>query len=270
MVLYNIYTHKLKSKAARALFIIGMNLIILPVLLFWTLLGIGLFPAAILYMKFIRGWSIQYLTRKCIWIYGRGWQFLTGFFVIFDPPQFEQDPFPESGIIVVNHRSFFDTYCMNMLPVSDICFAVRNWPFKIPIYNLFMNLAGYLNLEKFSWQKSVDTSKATLKNKGFILFFPEGHRSTTWEMTHFYSGAFKLAIQTNTPIIPVCLTGTQDMLPKGRLYLTPARIKMKVLAPVFPGEFQGEIKHHKLKKKVREQMDEHLTQMDKPHEKTIF
>ena len=262
MVLYNFYTHTLQNKAATALFIFLMNLVILPWLLLWTILGIGLFPLAFLFMKFVLGWSTQYLTRKCIWIYGRVWQFLTGFFVIFDPPRFDPSPFPESGIIVVNHRSFFDTYCMNMLPVSDVCFAVRDWPFKIPIYNLFMSLSGYLNIEKFSWEKSVAVSRATLENKGFVLFFPEGHRSKTKEMTNFYSGAFKLAVQTNTPVIPVCLTGTQDLLPKGRFYLTPAKIKMKVLNPVFPDQFQGEMKHQTLKKVIKQQMDEHLTQMD--------
>jgi len=263
MVLYNFYTHTLQNKFATAIFIILMNLILLPLILLWTVVGIGLFPLVFLFMKFIQGMSTQYLTRKCIWIYGRVWQFLTGFFVIFDHLQFDPDLFPESGIIVVNHRSFFDTYCMNMLPVSDVCFAVRDWPFKIPVYNLFMKLSGYLNIEKFSWEKSIATSRATLGNKGFVLFFPEGHRSTNPETTHFYSGAFKLAVETNTPVIPVCLTGTQDLLPKGRFYITPARIKMKVLDPVFPDQFQGEMKHQTLKKQVKQQMNEHLTQMDK-------
>jgi 1-acyl-sn-glycerol-3-phosphate acyltransferase len=81
-------------------------------------------------------------------------------------------------------------------------------------------------------------------------------------MTHFYSGAFKLAVQTNTPVIPVCLTGTQDLLPKARFYLTPARIKMKILDPVFPDQFQGEMRHQNLKKRVKQQMGEHLTQME--------
>ena len=46
MVLYNFFTHTLQNKAATALFIFLMNLIILPLILLWTLLGIGLFPLA--------------------------------------------------------------------------------------------------------------------------------------------------------------------------------------------------------------------------------
>lgn len=262
MVLYNFYTHRLQNKFSTALFIILMNIVLIPLILLWTVVGIGLFPLCFFFMKFIQGMSTQSLTRKCIWIYGRVWQFLTGFFVIFDPLQFDPDLFPESGIIVVNHRSFFDTYCMNMLPVSDLCFAVRDWPFKIPVYNLFMKLAGYLNIEKFSWEKSIAASRETLENKGFVVFFPEGHRSASPQTTHFYSGAFKLAVETNRPVIPVCLTGTQDLLPRGRFYLTPARIKTKVLAPVFPDQFQGAMKHQTLKKQIKQQMNEQLTQMD--------
>jgi 1-acyl-sn-glycerol-3-phosphate acyltransferase len=274
LVFYNFYTHKLRNRIAAALFIFLMNLILLMLLVGWTFLGIVLFPLAFLFMKYIQGWSAQCLTRKCIWVYGRVWQFITGFFVAFDPPLLDPDQFHNPGIIVVNHRSFLDTYCMNMLPVSNICFAVRNWPFKIPLYSLFMALAGYLNVEKIPWEKFVSISKQIINNKGFILFFPEGHRSRTKDLTHFYSGAFKLAVETNSPVIPVCLTGTQNLLPRGRHYLTPARIKMKVLDPVFPDQFQGEMKHQKLKKLVKQQMDEQLTKMDDTvaifHEKTLF
>ena len=273
MVVYNFFTYKLQKKVGAALFIFMMNLILLPLLVGWTFLGACLFPLAILYMKFVQGSSTRYLTRKCIWIYGRVWQFLTGFFVIFDPPRFHPDQFKSPGIIVVNHRSFLDTFCMNMLPVSHLCFAVKNWPFKIPLYNLFMNLAGYLNVEKFPWEKSVSISKQTFEDAGFVLFFPEGHRNKAEGLAHFYSGAFKLAAETNNPVIPICLTGTQDLLPKGRYYMTPARIKMEVLDPIFPDQFQGKMKHQKLKKFVKQQMEEHLTKMDdhtESYEKAIF
>jgi len=260
--LYEFYTSRLQNRSGGIVFILLMNLILIPGIILWTLTGLVLFPLVFVFMKYIQGHTTSRITRWCIWIYGKVWQFLSGTFVIFDPVQYQSNQYREPAIIVVNHRSFFDTYCMNMLPESNVCFAVRDWPFKIPVYNLFMNLARYLNIEKHSWEKCLDRSQQTLDEKGLVLFFPEGHRTRTGQMTRFHSGAFKLAVETNTPVIPVCLTGTQDLLPRGRHHMRPARIKMKILDPVFPHDFSGELKHQDMKKQVKALMKNQLALMD--------
>ncbi|MDA3788690.1 MAG: lysophospholipid acyltransferase family protein [Desulfobacula sp.] len=258
----NLLKNSLNKKGLRYAHILLMNLITLPLIIGWTIIGMVLFPLAFFFMKFVQGYSSSFLTRKCIWIYGRVWQFMLSPFVIFTLQEIHGQPFKNPGIIVVNHRSFFDTYCMNMMPISDVCFAVRAWPFKIPFFNIFMNLAGYLDIENFSWKKILEISKRNIKNNSFILFFPEGHRSKDKSMTHLYSGAFKLAIENNVPMIPICLTGTQILLPPNRYYLTPARIKMKVLDPVFPDQFTGDMKHVAFKKHVKNLMETSIKQMD--------
>ncbi|MEA2059566.1 MAG: lysophospholipid acyltransferase family protein [Thermodesulfobacteriota bacterium] len=260
--LYAFYTERLQRSKRGALFLMTMNFFLITAIVFWTFAGLLLFPLAFIFLKFAAGKSTQWITRWCIWIYGRVWQFFTSLFVTFGPALYRPDQFTVPGIIVANHRSFFDTYCMNMLPVYDVCFVVRDWPFKIPVYNIFMYMAAYMNIEKFSWEKCIERSRQTLARGGFVLFFPEGHRSRTWRMTRFYSGAFKMAVETGAPIIPICLTGTEDLLPPGRKYMAPARIKMKVLKPVNPKDFQGKMKQQQMKKKVKQLMSEELVAME--------
>lgn len=262
MTIYTLCENNINNRTIRYLAIGIMNLIGIPLILFWTITGIFLFPLAFVFMKTILGYSTLYLTRKCIWIYGRVWQWLLSLFVEFVPPVINGNPFKESGIIVVNHRSFFDTYCMNMMPVSDVCFAVRDWPFRIPFYNIFMKLAGYLNIEKYSWEKMLAISGQNLADNAFILFFPEGHRSTNNQMTRFYSGAFKMAVENNVPVIPICLTGTEDLLPPRRSYIKPAKIKMEILNPVSPDRFTGDMKHIELQKHVKNIMAKCIAKMD--------
>lgn len=262
MIRSNILEVGFNKKGIRVVHILLMNMITIPLLIGWTILGIALFPIGFFFMKFIRGYSTLFLTRKCIWFYGKAWQLILSLFCCFTYEKNEGHPFKKPGIIVVNHRSFFDTYCMNMVPLYDLCFAVRAWPFKIPVYNIFMKIAGYLNVETFSWEKIIDVSKKNLKNNSFTVFFPEGHRSNDNSMTHFYSGAFKLAVEHNVPVIPICLTGTQVLLPPNRCYMTPANIKMKVLDPVFPDQFKGEMKHVAFKSHVKRLMELSLKQMD--------
>jgi len=137
----------------RWIYLILMNVITIPLVLFWTFSGIALFPIAYLYMKIIMGKDTGSITRKCVWIYGRVWHFLLCFFVSFKKTGLEKEKFDQPSIIVVNHRSFFDTYCMNMFPVYDIYFAIRAWPFKIFFFSFFMSLAKYLDIESTPWDK---------------------------------------------------------------------------------------------------------------------
>ncbi len=260
--LFNFYTNRLRDRTTGRMLILVMNLILGTAIVLWTLVSLLLFAPVFVFLKYGRGVTTSVITRWCIWMYGKVWQSFSRLFVIFEPVDYKESQFSTPGIIVVNHRSFFDTYCMNMLPVFNVCFAVRDWPFNIPVYNVFMKLAKYMNIEKFSWQTCINRASQTLSENGFVLFFPEGHRSKTFQMTRFYSGAFKLAVETNTPIIPVCLTGSQDLLPPNRRYMAPARIRMKVLDPVFPDEFSGEMKHQELKKKVKSLMADQLSAMD--------
>ena len=53
---------------------------------------------------------------------------------------------------------------------------------------------------------------------------PEAHRSRNGKLGRFYSGAFKVAVETGVPVVPLCITGTDEMLPPGRWWLRPARV----------------------------------------------
>ena len=51
-----------------------------------------------------------------------------------------------------------------------------------------------------------------------ILYFPEGRRSETGALLEFKSGIGTLAVQTGRPVVPVCIKGTEDVMPMGARY----------------------------------------------------
>ncbi|MFA5905940.1 MAG: lysophospholipid acyltransferase family protein [Desulfobacula sp.] len=262
MTVYTLYGKTVNNRLISGTVIFLMNAFSIPLMILWTMAGTLMFPLGFVFMRVFLRYPGVLITRKCIWIYGRVWQMILGLFVEFESPKILGEPFKQPGIIVVNHRSFFDTYCMNMMPVSDVCFAVRAWPFKIPLYNIFMRMAGYINIETFSWERILSVSKRNLINQSYILFFPEGHRSLSHGMNRFYSGAFKMAVEHNAPVIPICITGTEELLPPRRLYLKPAKIKMRILDPVYPDQFEGELRHLSLQRYVKAEMARCISQMD--------
>ena len=110
--------------------------------------------------------------RHFIWIYGRGWLLLMAPFVRFRRRGFDTLDLSSPVIFVVNHQSFFDTYCMGLLPVFDVTFAVRAWPFRMVWYRWFMRLAGYLDVESTRWEEIESAGRAVLDGGGHLLFFP--------------------------------------------------------------------------------------------------
>ncbi len=253
-------------EAAYFLKVVLMNITLYPLLAAWTLLGIVLFPPAFLMVKLISGLPADRVMRKLVWVYGKGWLLLFSPFVRFAPEGLEKMTPGRPRIVVLNHLSFFDTYCVGLFPFDNVVFAVRSWPFKIPFYRPFMHLARYLNVEGYDWDTLVGISGELLEEGSTLLFFPEGHRSPDGRIRRFYSGAFKLAVDAGVEVVPICITGTDDLLPPGRWWLGPARVGFRVLDPVDPGEFSGESAHVEFRKKVKAMMVEEIGEMTRQGE----
>lgn len=241
--------------------IILMNLWVYPLLMLWTLVGIMLVPVSLGYFMLRYGWKLSRVIRHIIWIYGHGWLLIISPFVDFKREGITGDQVPEDCIFVINHLSFFDTYFMGALPHSDITFAVRSWPFKMFWYRLFMRLANYLEVEELSWAETLNKGCQVLKDGGSVLFFPEGHRSRSGKLQRFYSGAFHLAVISGRPIVPLCIIGTDQLLPPGRRYMKPATVRLRILPPVDVADYSGEGGHRQLRMKVKAQMTDTIEAM---------
>lgn len=235
-----------------------MNLTVYPLLALWTLFGLLTLPLTLPLLRLVSGWSAQRTMRYLIWVYGQGWLLIMRPFVRFETEGFDPEKLHAPAILVVNHLSFFDTYCMALLPCFDVNFAVRSWPFRMIFYGFVMRRAGYLDVESMNWREALAAGRRVLEQPALQLFFPEGHRSRDGRLQRFYSGAFRLAKETGTKVIPLCLTGTDTLLPPGRLWLCPARVRLQALEPVDPAEFPGENGHVEMRKAVKERMLRHL------------
>ncbi len=238
-----------------------MNIWCYGTLLLWTTFGILVFPFVFaLCLLFLR-WSADKLARWFIWLYGRGWLILMSPFVRFRREQMDQLEEGKPYLFVVNHLSFFDTYCMALLPVHDVSFAVRSWPFRMFWYSGFMRLARYLDVEGSSWDEILSNCRAAFSAGGTVLFFPEGHRSRDGQLQRFYSGGFKAAISTGVPLVPLCIDGTDRLLPPGRKLLRSCHIRLRVLEPIDTSAFAEEDGHLHLRKLVKGRMAEALKEM---------
>lgn len=138
---------------------------------------------------------------------------------------------PQAGIYVANHNSAVDPYCFGVLPGEYAFFT--SWPFFIPVYNLIMKKAQYLNAAR-GWDAVLKKSIRLLENGCSLIIWPEGHRSRNGELGKFENGAFRLACESGYPIVPVCITGTNLLMSPGCRLLTPAKVQVTILPPHYP------------------------------------
>ncbi len=80
-----------------------------------------------------------------------------------------------------------------------------------------------------SRKKSMNHLKELLTMGINILIFPEGTQNRTKEiMQPFKDGAFRIAMDTEKPILPIVVIGAGKLMPPGTIRLRPGRIKIVV------------------------------------------
>jgi 1-acyl-sn-glycerol-3-phosphate acyltransferase len=72
-----------------------------------------------------------------------------------------------------------------------------------------------------------------------VVMFIEGTRSEDGRLLPFKKGGFVLALAGGFPIVPVTLSGSRAVLPKGGRDVRPGVIEVVIGAPVDTVPFQG-------------------------------
>ncbi|MDP1784637.1 MAG: lysophospholipid acyltransferase family protein [Sulfuricurvum sp.] len=134
-------------------------------------------------------------------------------------------------IYIANHESWLDYPLMGGY-ITDL-FHLTNkkspfvWFFR-PIARLLGVIDGVgINVLHLLLQK--------LRNRSNVLIFPEGSRSVDGALLPFKKGAFSLAIESGVPIVPIVISGTRHLVPKGSISWKKVKeigIKIRIMEPM--------------------------------------
>ncbi len=141
-------------------------------------------------------------------------------------------------VLTTNHVSNLDALA---LLASDLLVDFRivakqevsSWP----LVGTAVRRAGHITVDRFNTRRGVeDAARATelLRQGTSVLFFPEGTRAPGLALLPFRLGAFKAAVETGRPVVPIRIEGTRDILPPGRYLLRPGHITLTIREPIRP------------------------------------
>ncbi|MBX2796338.1 MAG: 1-acyl-sn-glycerol-3-phosphate acyltransferase [Myxococcales bacterium] len=142
---------------------------------------------------------------------------------------------PGPYVVVSNHQSFVDIPCILGIGLP-IRIAARDGVFRVPIMGPFLALSRQVHTDRF-----MEEGVATVEDGLSVLVFPEGTRSSDGEVGAFRGGAFRLAKETGTPVLPAVVWNTEIVAPKGAYWPIRPMIRCKVLLldAVDPAEFDS-------------------------------
>lgn len=138
-------------------------------------------------------------------------------------------------IFAANHQSQFDIFAMQGCFNFDFRWLAKKELFQIPLFGRAMQLAGYISIDRSHGRealKSLKEAAVRIASGTSVILFPEGTRSLDGKLHPFKTGGMVLAIKSGVPLVPVAISGTFSVLPKGKLLAKPGRVTIRVGAPV--------------------------------------
>ncbi|MBV9576159.1 MAG: AMP-binding protein [Gammaproteobacteria bacterium] len=161
-------------------------------------------------------------------------------------------------IFAANHASYIDSIVLLTLLPTTTRFVGKKELFSVPLLRSLMRKLDYIAVDRMDFSKGLEDAKRIedeLKMNP-ILIFPEGTFSYASGLRPFRLGAFKIAANTETPICPIALKGTRNILRGDEKLIRPGKITVTVCDLIKPTGIEWQDVTH-LRDAVRAEVVKH-------------
>jgi len=146
-------------------------------------------------------------------------------------------PAGRAYVYMSNHQSHLDIPMLYAtLPSPTIRMLAKKELFEIPVWGRALRAAEYIRVDRSNHaaaMKSIEHAAGLVRDGVSIYLAPEGTRSRDGSIGKLKKGGFHLALETGTPIVPVAISGTIDILPRGsKIMQTGVPVRVTIGAPI--------------------------------------
>ncbi len=179
--------------------------------------------------------TVEQLVNRHIPRWSRGILKVTG--VTLTVEGLENIPKEGPCVFVGNHRSYYDIPLLLASLDKPHGILAKEELGKIPLLNRWMKLLGCVFVQRDDLRASVralnDATAIVESGRSFVIF-PEGTRYKGEEggVGEFKSGAFRIAVKTGAPVVPVALTGARALFENNGNRCHPGRVHICILPPI--------------------------------------
>ncbi|MEM9857185.1 MAG: lysophospholipid acyltransferase family protein [Bacteroidota bacterium] len=145
----------------------------------------------------------------------------------------------QSYIYTSNHTSFLDLPGLRLGIPTQFRPLAKKELLKIPVFGLIARVTTVVvdRSSNESRKRSISTLKKHIQSGISLLIFAEGTQNRTKKpLQPFYDGAFRLAKETLTPILPTVVINAGKLMPPSSIKLKPGKIKIIFGKPIAVNE----------------------------------
>ncbi|HET6219966.1 MAG TPA: lysophospholipid acyltransferase family protein [Acidobacteriaceae bacterium] len=144
------------------------------------------------------------------------------------------------AVYTSNHTSFMDTpLVFGSLPFQFRILAKQSlW--KWPFIGWHLQRSGQIPVDEESGSGSIaglNRAIRVLKSGMPLFIFPEGGRTQDGEVQPFMRGPAYISIRARSPLVPIALIGTYELLPIHTHHFRPGPVKLVIGKPIDPSGY---------------------------------
>ncbi|TNF72825.1 MAG: 1-acyl-sn-glycerol-3-phosphate acyltransferase [Acidobacteria bacterium] len=144
------------------------------------------------------------------------------------------------SVYMSNHQSLYDIPALTVSLPGQTRFLAKRSLFRIPIFGWSIKAGGFISIDREDRSKAREAFAAAvqrLQAGSSAMVFPEGTRSEDGSLGPFQRGGFLLALKGGLPIVPVGISGSLAVQPKGSHIVRPGRITLRYGRPIDAAEY---------------------------------
>jgi 1-acyl-sn-glycerol-3-phosphate acyltransferase len=140
-------------------------------------------------------------------------------------------------ILLVKHQSAWETLALPLLMPHPLCYVFKRELLYIPFFGWSLGRLDMVRIDRSRRAQAFDRMTqqgARLLTQGnWIILFPEGTRTARGSRGAYKLGGTRLAIATDTPVLPIAVTSGQCW-PRQAFIKRPGTIQVSIGQPIAP------------------------------------
>jgi len=185
------------------------------------------------------GWCKKH-RQNLLRAWGGGLLWLFG--IKLDLHGLENRDFEGAKILAVNHVSLVDLFVWSAIWCHPGTILYKKEFGRIPLMGRVMRMLGFIEVDRGNREAARDSvalAAKRIREEGLCMWIaPEGTRSRLGGLQEFKMGAFHLAMQTQSPIVPSIMRGADKINPMGSLLMRSGTIRIDFLPPIPTEDWQ--------------------------------
>lgn len=171
-------------------------------------------------------------------------------------------------IFMSNHVSNVDPPITLPLIPRRTSVMVKKELFSYPLLGQIMRIGSLVPVDRGNRDAGISAVRDAVKaiQQGLnMTIYVEGKRSFDGRLLPFKKGPFYLAEECQVPVVPITITGTQEVMPKARFAMQPGTVTVQFHDPIEPKDFGGrECLMARVRAVIESGLPEELRQTEQP------